>query len=505
MTTLRHLLPALVLATLAYLRSWNGSFVWGDAEWIERAAALASSRHLFGDDPAGYHVGNTLLHLLCTALLFRLWRRLRDDPAEAGWAAALFAVLPVLAEAVVSLPGRGELLGATLALGAFALHLHSRRRAGPAAAPWVMALAALYGLALLVGEGAVVLPGLLLAYELLHAADGLPWRRRLLRIAWLAAPFCPAMGLRAPAVAAAAAPPAPGTALLQVVPISATYLSWTLVPHTLVVGRSWTPPHLAVQVGMLVSGLLVAVCFVLWRRRTAGAAPRAFGLVWFVVALSPAVLLALRSGTMAERHLYLPAVGVAWWLGHEAGGFVRWFDHVGRGRLARVLMGVILALLLARTALRTEDWDNDILLYMSAVEDDPDNPTALYRLGTVLAGEGEVNVAGKLLGRARELAPHDVRIANNMGVLLRRRTLYHGAHRVLRQAHAFDDRDPLVHYNLALVELDLGRVGAAQHHLGRALAGDPAHEGAGRMLEALRARLRDGGGRLPRVHGELAR
>ncbi|HNY03915.1 MAG TPA: hypothetical protein PKG48_15070, partial [Bacteroidales bacterium] len=65
---------------------------------------------LFGVKPAGYHFTNLLFHLLSVTLLFLFLRRLKIPPEDSFLLSLLFAVHPVLTQAVAWIPGRNDLL-----------------------------------------------------------------------------------------------------------------------------------------------------------------------------------------------------------------------------------------------------------------------------------------------------------------------------------------------------------------------------------------------------------
>ena len=132
-------------------------------------ASYALDRALWGVDvngaPSriGVHATNLLLNAIAALLVLALLRE-RTASALASWCgAALFAVHPLHVEAVAHMVGRADLLMSALFLGAFLLH--SR---GPLARAGA---AALYLLACLSKEMAVVLPGILLARAWLERSD----------------------------------------------------------------------------------------------------------------------------------------------------------------------------------------------------------------------------------------------------------------------------------------------------------------------------------------------
>ena len=82
------------------------------------------------DRPAGYHWLNFLLHAGNVLLVFFLVSRLIREFWPPVFAAALWAVHPVLTESVTNIAGRADLLAAAAVLGGFLLYLKSTESAG---------------------------------------------------------------------------------------------------------------------------------------------------------------------------------------------------------------------------------------------------------------------------------------------------------------------------------------------------------------------------------------
>src|SRR5207244_4388477 len=130
-----------LLAGLVYLNALHNPFVYDDYHTVVanpsiqdlrniRALVLgdvsrpvintsyAIDRAFWGTEPFGFHLTNVLLHMINVVLLWHLARRLSADRIVAASAAALFAVHPMMTEAVGYVSGRSELLCATWFLAA---------------------------------------------------------------------------------------------------------------------------------------------------------------------------------------------------------------------------------------------------------------------------------------------------------------------------------------------------------------------------------------------------
>ena len=126
---------------LAYVPVWNAGFIWDDDVYVTQNPLLTASnglgriwfsldspsqyfpltytsflieRHLWGLNPAGYHIVNLLLHAANVLLIWRLLRRLAVPGAWLG--AALFALHPVQVESVAWITERKNVLSVFFSL-----------------------------------------------------------------------------------------------------------------------------------------------------------------------------------------------------------------------------------------------------------------------------------------------------------------------------------------------------------------------------------------------------
>ncbi len=356
--------------------------------------SLAANYAIHGKSTFGYHLTNLALHAANVLLLFLLLRR-RFGEEVAGGAALLFAVMPVHVEAVTSLVGRAELLSAFFCLLALLAALRAKR------SPSVLAYAAAclgYLLAIFSKESAVVLPGLLLLYEMAEGEGG--FLRRLVRelrahplfylgfvlplAAMFAVRFAVLKGLlmskfagvfelENPLVTLRALPRVGNAAALllrqigrTVLPIylSADESAWQLPilrPRDILFGLSL----------LAVAGLLAAGAF-LFRRR-----PRAaFGILFFLLAALPTANALFVTGTIfAERLMYLPSAGLALVLSSVLTG--REGSFRGNRRAASALAAVALAYG-ARTVVRNSVWQSDDALFANLIATSPRSAKAHY-------------------------------------------------------------------------------------------------------------------------------
>src|SRR5439155_21053728 len=154
--------------------------------------SYALDRGAWGPGPFGFHVTNVLLDVVNVLLFFVLATRLAEDrarqtPTAAGnvhvvalAAAVLFAIHPMMTEAVGYISGRSEVLCGTFFLAAL-LYARAWMNGGPkmwwllSAVSWVAAIAS--------KEIGIVLPLVLLAYDwFLLGGTEAERRRRMLKL-----------------------------------------------------------------------------------------------------------------------------------------------------------------------------------------------------------------------------------------------------------------------------------------------------------------------------------
>ena len=336
--------------------------------------------------PAGYHWINFLLHTANVLLLFALMLRL-SRPWPAFFIAMLWAVHPVLTESVTNIVGRADLLGGAAIFGGFLCYLESKKAAGP------RRLASLAGLALATAigafskESAVVLPAVIVLYEVCFNQE---WSKMLDGCAASAIPIALMLWQRT-AVLSASLPaeypfldnPITGAGFwigrLTAIKLLGRYLGLAFWPLKLSADYSYAQIALARgSFGDWVCWLAVAAALAAtlpaWKRSR---------LAFFFVAfaflnLLPASNLLFPIGTMmAERLLYLPLAGLI-------AAAVLAADHLPVSR--RALAGFA-ALLIAgfavRTWVRNLDWTDDITMAEAGVQASPRS----YKFHRLLAAE----------------------------------------------------------------------------------------------------------------------
>jgi protein O-mannosyl-transferase len=339
------------------------------------------------DRPAGYHWINLLLHMGNVLLVFALSRRLvgGEDLWPAFLMASVWAVHPVLTESVTNIVGRADLLAGMTVLGGLLMYLRSTEATGWRRAVWLAGLAAITAVGVFCKENAVTVVGIVALYELIW------WKRERLRGPGVDLGVgCLAM---APALFAmwwvrsgilSAAPPALfpyvdnpivdagfWTGRLTAVKVTAKYLGLLVWPARLSPDYSYAQvPLIDGRLGDWMAWAVVAAVALatalLSRRNKVVFFAAGFAFLTFL----PTSNLVIPIGTiMAERFLYLPAIGFAICL---ILALYSLCSSLHAGVRAPILLALIItAAFGARTWVRNADWRDDETLWSAAVQTSP--------------------------------------------------------------------------------------------------------------------------------------
>lgn len=445
--------------------------------WAERFRPLTNlsywlDRTLWGFEPFGFHLTSVLLHGLNTFLVFALAQRWQRDGREgvAGdaaplAAAGLFAVHPLLTQAVSYVSGRSELLCAAFFLTGV---LAARRAVVEGSRRWLGATLLLLGLALASKEVAGLLPLVALAWVRLRFEDAAVRRRAL---AWLL-PVQALVGLAAAArasvyflVSAPVAPRGLGENLQLQALTFWKYLGLFVAP----LGQSLVHPFkdpagvepLAVAAGV---GLAAAAVAAFAARRRFPAA--ALGLAWFAAALAPSSLIPLNE-PMSEHRTYVASAGLFLALASTAAPLL--------GRALRPALAVVCVVLAALTVARNRVWADERKLWAEAAERAPEVWAAQYGLGDAHRAAGDCRSAIQAYEKAVALVPGEVRAHLNLGICLATVGRPGAAYRAFVRAGELDPKNPAVPTNLATLALLAGNPATARRYLLAAAALEPGN------------------------------
>ncbi len=499
----RRLAAGLILLGLAvtvYAPAMNGGFVWDDEtlitgnpvvqapDGLRRIWLTTESTdyfpltytsfwiqwRLWGNDPAGFHLVNVLLH---AAGCLVLWRVLVGLGIPGAWlGAAVFAVHPVNVASVAWISEQKNTLSQLLFL--LALWAYLRHSVTGGRRMYVAALAC-FLLALLAKTSVVMLPVVLL---------GINWwlRGRVDRRQVVASiPFfalSAILGLVTvwfqyhQAIGDEVVRPEGFVSRLA----AAGWAVWFYVCKALLpVGLSMVYPRWQIDpvtvVDLLPTLALVACLLILWRHRHSRGRAGLAGLGYTVVMLLPVLGFAnmafMKYSLVADHFQYAALPGIlALVIGTAVHGWKRRGMSLPGGI---ILAAVVVAALSGLTWQRQSIFQDNGTFLRDTVARTPGCATMRYNLGTHLAIQGQLVEAREHLAAAVELDPANWEYRNNLGRLysVTDRPGLAIQHYTEAARLASDDATP--HNNLAMLLSRLGRVEEAIVHHQRAVELEP--------------------------------
>jgi tetratricopeptide (TPR) repeat protein len=458
----------------------------------------AVQRWTTGTDPFPFHLVNVLLHAATTLLLAAWLLALGMPRAPSLAAAALFAVVPIHAEAVTGIVGRAELLVALLVLLSALLFLRATEVPRLRAGAYAGAVAA-FLVALFTKEHAVVLPGVVLLGELLRRGADEPLaarlRRKALPASGLLAPLAVFVAFRALFVGSGLV--AKGSAFFELdnplvtlgAPLRAAnglwlllrYAAKTLVPlglsadhsaHALPLATSLSDPR-AIAGILGVSGILALA--VLASRRLPLVA---LGLALFLGVFVPTSNVPFPIGTIfAERLAYLPSAGLL----AAVAGLAYALPRASAG-FRRALLAIALVTYGATTVARNEVFRSDESLFADLLVKVPRSARARYNAAYLAWGRGETTVARANLEKAIALFPRHYDGWALLGLVEAKEGRSAEACAAARESLRIKPDYEIGWRTLAKVEEEAGRLDAAEEALAAGLKRFP------RSLPLLRRR-----------------
>lgn len=404
--------------------------------------SLALNYAVTAESPAGYHVGNAILHWFAAWSLFGLVRRLWPTGRVSGDSAALavaaiWAVHPLQTAAVTYIVQRAEVLMALCYLLTLLGVVRAAREPNSLRWPVFAVLCCLAGMSAKEVMVSAPLVALVMDRTFLAGSFAGAWRARRWLYVGLAATWVPLVLLvngtaGRGGTAGLASPVGSWDYLMTQCWALVHYLRLVLWPTPLVFDYGITTVSGLSAVwlqGVLLLAALAGSGYALWRSSVMGF----LGLTFFAILAPSSSFVPVASQTIAEHRMYLPLallVSVVVW------ATARWLG--GRAAVVWVLAA---AAGLAGTVVRNRDYASAESIWADTVAKRPGNARAHHNLG----------LAKLVLGRTEEAMAH------------------------FRDSIALAPRFPEPHFNLGLALSRMGRSAEALEALQRARDLRPDH------------------------------
>ena len=441
------------------IRSWeNLPAIFASSTFYNGGASLSGSFYrplvsfsyllnysVWGLNPFGFRLFQIFFHLINIVLIFFLLKKIFSEEGigygdQAAFLAALiFAVHPANAESVIYIGCIGEIFYAFFILLAALIFLNGIDRNNRSVKNINLILAfLLVFLGLLSKETAIVILPILFIYLLLFTRSKLSVYARFFLgcgavggVYWFLRFFVaklPAMKFHLAPIALA-----PLWQRLSTIPYEiVSYLGIIFFPRDLSISRQFVVVS-AFDPRFWLASLFLGASFtavVFYSVKTKSKVVPFF-LLWFAVALAPALNIIPLDMTMAERWLYVPVIGILAIAGLFSAYLINGFS-LAHKKFFCAIIAILLAALGARTIVRNADWKDGLTLfghdYKIVSRMSPQGSFDLENnYGVELLRIGQTDEAERHLTKSVALQPRWASSQNNLGVVLERQGDLEGA------------------------------------------------------------------------------
>ena len=348
--TRKAILLIILIILAVYANSFQNNFVWDDEfliannptimsweyAWVHFASDLYFSRSnyyrpiqalthmadfsLWRLDPFGYHLTNTILHILVSLSLFALLKLISPDGKAAFIGTILYAVHPAHVASVAYIAGRADSLTALFSLlSIMFLHNYFKAQSRRRAVFLYLGSLASFLIALLSKEIAIILPALILCYRLFFISDDeVKKSRNFIRFHYMS-PFIVIMGLYTILRINALNFQEAGiivsqyplyVRLLTSLKALGLYFGMMFLPLNLHMERYIPYANYFLERDVMLSGILLLL--IIWSvvRARRISKPAFFGFLFFLISLVPVINIYPLRTNMAEHWLYIPLMGI---------------------------------------------------------------------------------------------------------------------------------------------------------------------------------------------------
>lgn len=447
----------------------SGSMLSQDSEATGYKPVLilsyAMNYAISGLKPWGYHLVQMMIHAGSALLVYWLVWRFHKNNMMAILAAVLFGLHPANTEAVNYLAARSSLLSGFFILLALSGYLYFRSEEGspkPFRILTYIGSILAFALAILSNETALVLPLLLVAYDLYFSSAGQSKLSRQLMIGYIPFILLGASYLVFQFFLVRASTAAPTlqldtlASLLTVLNLFARYVILFVWPLNLKVDYPISQ-NVSVLEGealfsiALIGGLVVGIWLLYHRARGLS-----FACLWLLIGLLPIGILPFITHVtlFQENQGYLASAGfamaVSWGLFNlPVLGNVRW--------LRNVLMIAICTWYGLAVFSRNTVWRDEVTLWSDALKKNPQSAVAHLSLGSHYFRQRQWDLAAQAYQKALELVPEDPKAMTHLGRAYYKQGHLDQAQEILRTALKLHPDDPRIHNTFGVILLQAGK------------------------------------------------
>ena len=386
--------------------SWDGlKLIWTSTHLGHYApvmiTTLAWLRHLFGLEPFGFHLAQLIVHSSCVVLVYLLLRKV-ESGRVALLAALLFVVHPANIESIAWVSELKSTLAFLFFLLSFWFFIRFREQER-----WPdAALAAIFlAISLLAKINTVVAPAIFLLYDYRQGAELKTLRWKSLLAFFLISGAMTVIHLRAfhgnSQALQADYYEGLATHIFGIPSVLAFYLQMIVLPYPIAAWQMFPAPNEHLLVNILGWFGVVAMGWLLYRSNR----NVQFWALWILVFLAPVLQLVPFGIWVADRYLYIPAIGGFVLIAQAFFWFLERHESRRKKIVANAAMSCAMLVLAWQTALHLPAWKHDVTLWAATLPHCMSSAYCHASYGLALQGVGEYQQGGEELALAVRIDP----------------------------------------------------------------------------------------------------
>ena len=382
--------------------------------------SFAVDYKLSGLNPFGYHLSNTILHILAAWLSFLLLYKISGKKFLSLAVAVIFLVHPLQTEAVTYVSGRADSLSAIFVLLSTLSYFNFRQENNK---KYLAVSLLAFTLALLVKEQSITLPGLIFLVELFFFFNKKKWRdslRYFLPFALIAGVYFVLRvfllnfnDLLSGVDYSDVYDSSLKIRLLTFTKVFVKYFSLLFLPFNQHMAYEIAPVTSLFSWAFLKFTILVSGLIYVIKKYWSSHKLVIFGLAWFIVLLLPRTNIISINRPLYEHWLYLPMLG--FWLAV----ILLLQELIKKINLKKVVIWYIILFLIlyfsALTIKRNLDWRDPITFYEKNLKYTPNSFIQRNNLGMAYAGDDRFEDAIKEYQKAIAIADIYPQVHYNLG------------------------------------------------------------------------------------------
>ncbi|HVO58953.1 MAG TPA: tetratricopeptide repeat protein [Dongiaceae bacterium] len=476
----------LTLGNLAW--AWRATIManWHPLAWISHMTDVS----LFGTHASGHHAMSLAFHVLNVILLFYLLRAATGFTWRSAVVAGLFALHPLNVECVAWISERKSLLCTMFTfLTLFAYGWYARK---PGIARYLLVFV-LFGLGLASKPMIVTLPFALLLIdywplnrlpvpdadnlsEFFHSARKLALEKVPLLLPVAASCYITVFSQAKTNTVASSSVLSLGARLANALWSYLLYVLKAIWPVDLIIFYPHSQNLIAWWKPVLGLAFLIGGSVISWRFRSSRYLP--VGWLWYLGCLVPVIgIVQVGRQALADRYAYTPLIGLfviaVWWLSENSAHFPQRRELLPAVSLTALIFFSVL------TWRQTAFWKDSFTLFSHAIQVTPVNFIAENNLGEYYMQNGRIDLAYDYLYRATQERPTFGLVHYNLGITLVKMGRMEEAKREFALAVRYAQEIPeaaMAQHNLGVVLLEQGQLQAAKDEFSEALRLEPGRQ-----------------------------